>query len=446
MATDRFVVIGLARPRAAWFAEVGRWANGASIPVEYVKCLAAAELRARLAGGRPISAALLDAGALGVDRDLIDELRSHGAAVIIVADPRVRTDWILLGAAATLPADFDRPSLLDCLARHATPLASPLLGGAAELDGLEDAHRDGSARELDGAGWRGRLVAVCGGSGAGSSTVSMALAQGLAARGPNADSVILADLAGQADLAMYHDALDVVPGLQELVEAHRGPRPSAAVVNRMLFGIDERGYRLLLGLRRRRDWTTLRPRSLGAALDSLLRSTRWLICDTDDELDGEEETASHDLEERNGAARLSTSSADVVVAVGSSSLKGVFDLVRTTRSLLASGVDAGRILPVINHAPRSPRARAELTDALGTLGDLAPDVGPLFLPERRALDAVHRGATRLPDQLASPLAAAVEALVERADPLADRIAEPRIAEPRPIRPGALGRSSEERAS
>ena len=448
MTTERFVVIGLARPRTEWFADVGRWANGASIPVEYVKCLGANEVRARLAGGRRISAALLDAGALGVDRDLIEELHLHGAAAVVVADGRVPTDWIQVGADAVLPAVFDRETLLDRLVEHAAPVRGAVLGSAAELDGLTngravagDDASDGNARAADGSGWHGRLVAVCGGSGAGTSTVSMALAQGLASRGPNTDAVILADLAVRGDLAMYHDARDIVPGIQELVEAHRGSRPGGTVVNGMLFTIEERGYRLLLGLRRRQDWTTLRPRALEAALDSLRRSGRWLVCDIDDDFDGEAETASHDLEERNGPARLAASGADVVVVVGTASLKGIFDLVRITRSLTRFGVDAERILPLINQAPRSPRARAELVDAIQGLGDPPLPMSPVFLGERRGLDTVHRQTMRLPDQLASPVSRAVEAVLDRLEPMVQRIAEPRA-----IRPGSLGTSPEERAS
>lgn len=430
MAIDRFVVIGLARPRTEWFSEVGRWANGASIPVDYVKCLGADEVRARLAGGRRVSAALLDAGAHGVERDLIDELHSHGSAVIIVSDERVLTDWIQLGADATLPSNFDRASLLDRLDEHASPLQGSLLASAAELDDLDDERRRVSA---DSVGWRGRLVAVCGGSGAGTSTVSMALAQGLASCGPNTDVVTLADLAAQADLAVYHDACDVVPGLQELVEAHRGSRPTTAVISGMLFDIDERGYRLLLGLRRRQDWTTLRPRALTAAMDSLRRSGRWLVCDIDDEFEGELETASHDLEERNGAARHAASTADVVVVVGTATMKGTFDLVRATRSLVGLGVDGNRILPVINHAPRSPRARAEVIDAIEGLGGLTGIVSPVFLPERRGLETIHRNAMRLPEQLASPVSVAVEAVFDRLGPLAESRVDP-SDEPLPIRP------------
>ena len=61
MAGDRYVLLGLARPRAAWFRDVGRWATSAAIPAEFLKCVSVEELRARLGAGRSHSAVLLEA-------------------------------------------------------------------------------------------------------------------------------------------------------------------------------------------------------------------------------------------------------------------------------------------------------------------------------------------------------------------------------------------------
>ena len=52
MTSEHYVVLGAARPRAAWFADVGRWATSAALPVEFVRCVSADEVRARLAAGR----------------------------------------------------------------------------------------------------------------------------------------------------------------------------------------------------------------------------------------------------------------------------------------------------------------------------------------------------------------------------------------------------------
>lgn len=103
MSTERFVVVGLARVRSPWFGDVAHWANTSQIPVEFLKCVSVAEVRARLAAGRPISALLIDGGAAGLDRDLIDAASARSTAVIVVTDPRIDRDWTSLGANAVLP-------------------------------------------------------------------------------------------------------------------------------------------------------------------------------------------------------------------------------------------------------------------------------------------------------------------------------------------------------
>ncbi len=46
--TERYVLLGLAPARAAWFRSVGSWANSGALPAEFVKCLSAEEVAARL--------------------------------------------------------------------------------------------------------------------------------------------------------------------------------------------------------------------------------------------------------------------------------------------------------------------------------------------------------------------------------------------------------------
>jgi MinD-like ATPase involved in chromosome partitioning or flagellar assembly len=406
MSTERFVVVGLARVRSPWFGDVAHWANTSQIPVEFLKCVSVAEVRARLAAGRPISALLIDGGATGLDRDLIDAATARSTAVVVVTDPRIDRDWTSLGANAVLPDAFDAPTLLACLAAHAQAIRSATDALPADL-----------AADDAGSRWRGRLVAVTGGGGAGTSTVAMALAQGLARLPGNTGSVVLADLAGCGDLAMYHDVRDVMPGLQELVEAHRSTTPSRAVVRRLLFDIDERGYSLLLGLRRSRDWTALRPRALDAAVESLRASFRAVVADVRPEFDGEAETGSVDLEERNGPSRVAVVGADAVVVCGDASLKGIHALIRTERDVLGVGVDAGRVLRVVTRASRSPRQRAELARSIEALrsGDSTPRLSTVFLPERRGLDLVHSVAGPLPRQLVDPVTRAASELLSRKD-------------------------------
>lgn len=412
MNGERFVVVGLAKVRSPWFAQAARWSNNSQLPMEFLKCVSAAEVRSRLGAARPISALLVDAGAPGLDRDLLDLARDRSTAVLVVDDERVDRDWLALGAVAVLPAGFDAPDLLERLTAHAQPIRSAATVAPSSVPDLDD----GGSR------WRGRLVAVTGGSGAGTSTVAMALSQGLASIPGHESSVLLADFAGRGDLAMYHDVRDVLPGLQELTEAHRTGTPSRAAVRQLLFDIDARGYSLLLGLRRTRDWVAVRPRALEAAVDTLLAGFRLVVADVRAEFDGEDETGSVDIEERNTASRVAARTADVVVVVGDAGLKGLHSLVRTERDLADLGVDADRVVRVVNRAPRSPRARAELTNAIAELGVGGSLLGPVFLPERRQLDVAHSVAMPLPQALVTPVTRAVSAVLERSSGRSDDLA------------------------
>lgn len=431
MAAGRFVVLGLALARSPWFRSVAQWANSASIAVEFVKCMSPVELRAHLASGRPFSAVLVDAGLPALDRDLIDEARHAGCAVIVVDDLRITRDWAALGASAVMNPVFDRKDLVDVLSQH-----SSMITRGDALPG-EDA-------EAPVAGWRARVAMVCGAGGTGASTASIALAQGLGDDVRQAGMVLLADLALHADQAMLHDARDVVPGVQELVEAHRTRRPSTEEVRDLTFAVQERGYQLLLGLRRSRNWASIRPRAFEAAFDSLRRSWRVVVCDTDAELEGEDEGGSIEVEERHVMARTVAANADVVFAVGLPGMKGLHSLTRVITELLDHGTAPERIVPIVNRVTKSQRGRAELSAALTAL--LRPRVThlalatPVFLPERRVDEALRDGV-RVPPQLSTPLVGAFNAVVERSGRLGQG-----DGEPRPVEPGTVGSWSTEAES
>lgn len=422
---ERYVVAGLARARTEWFAQVGRWASDASIPVEFVRCVSVAELRGRLEGGRAFSAVLLGGDVDGVDRDLLARVRDVAAAPVVV-DTGTGRAWADLGAAAVLPATFGREDLLETLANVAVPVD-------------QVAEHPPAAVELDPPRPLGRLVAVTGPGGTGASTVAIALAQGLAdaGRGP----VLLADLRRAAEQAVLHDSRAVVPGLQEVVEAHRGAQPGVDAVRAVTFDVSGRGYRLLLGLRRVRHWATLRPAALGTALAGLQGAFAITVADVDPDVDGEEETGSADVEERHLASRLTLARADVVLVVGGTGMKGLYSLSRLLGELLAFGIPAERLVPVLNRAPRRRRARAELAASLAHLldGQLAGAAlaSPVQLPERRVEEALRDG-TPLPEPLPGGLAAVVGAFLER-----PRGAVPDTSgAPTPITPGSLGLASE----
>lgn len=453
---EQFVVAGLARARVEWFRAVASWSMSGALPIEFVGCLSVEELRALADGGRVLSAALLDAGVPRIDRDLVAHLVERGIAPVFVESAGVRRQWRELGAVATLPTGFRREQLLDALRATATPVS------AGELPGPTAATDHGAGPP------RGPLVAVCGPGGTGASSVAIALAQGLArepvrprsrlpgltrlrslvtggahragAPGAAADTgdVVLADLCRRADQAALHDAREVVPGVQELVEAHRTDRPTTADVRRMTFRVPERGYHLLLGLRRASLWTAIRPRAFAAALDGLRVTFETVVADIEADVESEREGGSADVEERNAMARIVATNSWVVLVVGQPGLSGMTGLVRTMRDLRAHGVEAGRMLPVCTPGPRSPAARAEYRRTLTALldwptGEDAPSA-VLFLPACRLDSAVRDGAP-MPQPVPGLLAAAVRqrlACVSGPDRLADGAV--------PVTAGSLGLS------
>ncbi len=434
---ERYVVLGLARARADWFRSVGQWTNAAVLPVEFLRCVSTEELRARLRSGRPFSAALIAADVPGLDRDLVAEARSVGTAVLVVDDEPARRDWRDLGAAAVLTPTFSREQLLESL------------GATAELVGGATLVEDEPVPAVSAPA--GHLVAVTGPGGTGASTVAIALAQGIAAGTwlvggtgvegrvrPATPSVLLADLCLTADQAMLHDARTLVPGIQELVEAHRTAVPRLADLDEQTFEVSERGYRLVLGLRRRRHWATLRPRAVEATLDSLQRLADVVVADVESDVEGEAETGSLEVEERNLLARATMARADVVAVVGEPSMKGLVALVRTIADLLGFGVPIERLLPVVSRSPRSPRQRGELGRTVAEL--LAASVGaasgrmcPVLHLPARDLDPHLRDGAPLPAPLPRSTARAVAAVLERAG----SATVPGGAEPERIQPGRL---------
>ena len=429
MSDDRWVVLGLAHPRAPWFSELARWSTATAIPVDFVKCVSPDEVRARLRGGRAFSALLVGGDVTGLDRDLVDSAHSVGVGVIVV-DPVADRDWVELGVAAVLPGVFDRRELLAALGEHAMPIARVM-----PLASDDSAEGEGSRR--------GRLIAVTGPGGTGASVAAMAIAQAFGSEPGNAAMVLLADLALDAEQAMLHDACEVVPGIEELTEAHRAGRLPSDRIRSLGFDAADRGYHLLLGLRRHRDWTAIRPRAFAASLDGLLRSYGLVVADVDADVEGENLTGSIDVEDRNTMARTTIARADLVVVVGNPTTKGLHSLSRTVCTLLRADIAPERIVAVCARAPRSPRRRAEAVAALARL--LEPDTAagsignPVFMSERTDVEEAVRDGVRLPDALCRPLHAE---LVRRLDPVVSRGSAPPTTDngtqTEAVIPGSLG--------
>jgi len=422
MASARYVVLGLAPARSAWFRDVARWSTAGAAPIEFVKCLSSEEVQARLSQSRPFSALLVDALAPGLDRDLIDAAGARGCPVLIVGASRSGRDWTALGAAATVTLSTRR-DLIDALAVTAAPIERP--------------DRLSPTAPAVGRRWQAPLVVVTGPGGTGASTIAIAVAQGCGGDIRLGRDLVLADLCRHGDQAMLHDAHHLTPSIQELVDAYRSGEPDPGEVRRHSFAVAERKYRLLLGLRRSRAWGTIGPRAFDAALSGLRGAHRFVVADVDADLEGEADGGSVDVEERNAMARSACAAADVAVVVGGPGMKGLHSLQRVVVELADHGVEAARVLPVINRAPRGRRAGAEVVAAFARL--LPPEhaavmISPLLIPERN-VDAALRDGVALPRAVAQPVAAAVGVVLERAGRNSDDRDTPDLEL---VVPGSLG--------
>jgi hypothetical protein len=388
--TRTFGLLTLAPPAASWATSLARWANDGSLPATVHKCVSAAEVRARLGAGRRWSALVVDAASPELDRDLLARCRSASVAVVLVGKSAPHEGL------PCLAPPLDRAELLSVLEAHATTTGDP--GRLA----LHPSTPPPPAAA-------GAVLAVTGPGGTGASVTAMALAQALAASGP----VLLADLCRRADLAMLHDAPDVVPGLLELVEAHRRGAVAPEAIDALTWHSVERGYHLLLGLRRPSDWTALRARAVAAAVDSLERRWGRVVADIDPDCEGERETGSIEVEERHLLSREVLARAALALVVTTPDLRGIHSAGRLVRELTEELVPAERVQVVVTRAPRSARRRAAVTRAVaevasrGTRPLLATP--PLHLRERPGLDTCLVEGTPLPGAHGAPLAALVEA-------------------------------------
>lgn len=427
---DRFVVAAIGAHRATWFRDLPRWATAGTLPIDVLPCVSRAELESHLESGRKLSVVMISASSSVLDHDLLGAATRRGAVVFVVDDLDGARSLHGLDVARVLPATFGRDDLLAALEMFCVDAIADVARGAAAPVALHPAP----------------LIAVTGTGGAGTSTMACALSQGLVMRATTGTAatlsttltrggVVLLDAALHAEQAMLHGTPDVVPGLPELIDAHRVGQPSATETTALTYRIDGRGYHLLLGLRRHRDWATLRPRSTHGAITGLRHSFGIVVADVDADVESEALTGSADIEDRNVLSRTILGDADAVVVCATAGMKGVHALCRTIDELIAFGVPVRAIQPLINHTPRQARARVELRAAIARLA--ADSVGrtsdlraPVFVPSRRAIETAHRDAVALPAAIAMTIC----------DAVLDVLAEPieRSHEPMLIVPGTLG--------
>jgi MinD-like ATPase involved in chromosome partitioning or flagellar assembly len=429
MSDRRYVLLGLAHPRSPWFRLLAQWCNGGALPAEFLKCLSSTEVAQRFDDGRTFSALVVDAGLSGVDRDLFTAAALAKCAVIVVDDQRVTRDWLTLGATAVIDQDFSRAALLDALATHAV-----MVDRATSARSAQEHHHDSLAPI-------GKVVAVVGPGGTGTSTVAISLAQGAATDGRR---TVLTDLRLHAEQAMLHDATDVSGGLQSLVEALRAGDLEAQRVAEFALHVPQRQYDLIPGIRRARFWGSIRPVAFTAAFATIARAYDMVICDVDCDVETEDNGGSLDVEERTMMSRVALTEADVVVVVGHPSMKGLHSLNRVLVDLGDLGVETSRIMAVFNHAPKSARTRAGYVAALAELidwrGGEQLTMSPLHLPTRE-IDEALRAGDPLPTSMCASLVAALAPLLSPAEQQSERSTG--LAR---ILPGSFRRHHEPKAS
>lgn len=380
--------------RPGWPERVRSW----SPQFDVQQCQSAEEARVLLAGSRPWTVVLIDGSNPAADRDLIALAARVGARPLVVDATRGSIDWRALGAHATLSPTFTRQDL-----------AAAVAGDPASIDGARLHHP---------------LVCVTGPGGTGSSTVAIAISQGLAHLG---GSVLLADLCRNAELHVLHHLDSERPWIGDLVEAHRTSAPDPERLRDLPTPVT-RGYHVLPGLRRAVGWSSLRPRALEATMHGLRSAYDFVVCDIDADLEGEAEGGSFDVEERNALSRTAVANSSGVVVIGGAGAKGAHSLLRVLGEVWSHGVQPQQTVAVVNRG--DPLSLERLGAALDRLG--AGETRTLFLPDFPLEPALLADAP-LPSALVDPITQAVLTVLD--DP-----STPLPAVPERVVPGSLGLS------
>ncbi len=384
----------------AWGPQAERAAAAGADSNDVWICSSADEVRERLRGSRRWSFVLLDGSLPDTDRDLVLACTKNGARAIVI-DAQRRADWTSMGATAVASVDAALSQLFDL-----QPMSEPQTGSGSP---------------------RGALVAVTGPGGTGASTTAAAIAQGLV---PGHGPVVLIDMVRNAEQHVLHGLAPDAPGIAEMVEAHRGREPAPEALLSSATVVSGRGYRVIGGLRRAVAWSALPPAAVGATLENLRRAFRMAVADLDPDLEGESDTGSPDVEERNSMARHAFPAADVTVVVVRPGLKGTHSGLRVLTNLWTHGVDPARTLAaVIGGHPEDTDGLRSSFDRLGANGGRAIEV-----PDVQTESLLIHGLP-LPSTLVDPVVRAVTPLLAGGTGIAVKV-------PERVQPGSLGVASD----
>jgi hypothetical protein len=355
MTMGRYVLLLLASPGAAWVETLQRRLAAAAWPAELIPCEHPHEACARLTSGRKHSALILTAGA-PLDPDVASAAKAAGAPVIAFRPDAGQPD---LGYVRPIPWGDQLPPWLGRLLGTAT---MPLCRHAP-------------------------VVGVCGPGGTGASVVAMATAQALAP----ANDLVLADFARRSDQGLLHHVPPGGAGLLDLVARLRGRFVSSSEVRAGTVALDGQSYRLLPGPWRSRHWTAVHSGTFDRAFQALRTAFALVVADITADFDGEAETGSLEVEERNHPARRVALTADLIVLVGGAGRTARHATADTHERLMALGVESARILTCTNRVSTAVDEDLMLPD-VGLMKDAALPVS-LVMPVQQAATAALR---RLP--------------------------------------------------
>jgi hypothetical protein len=241
-----------------------------------------------------------------------------------------------------------------------------------------------------------------------------------------ASGVVLADLALRAGQAVLHGLAPGGPGVEEVVYAHRRGWLPPSEVRALTVAPPGRPYRLLPGLRHPWHWTAIGPVAFDAALDGLRRAFSVVVADVTGDLEGEAETGSADVEDRNHMARRAVAEAAAVVVVGGDGPTGRQSLDATLDAVRRHGPDGDRVVPVVNRPSRAYAPNRDWPFARRP-GRIEPD------PAGTAIRLGHLGHADDLAGWARPVVAVIASLLARGDRR-----PPTALEPERVAPGSIG--------
>lgn len=308
----------------------------------------------RMAIEEPLDVLIVDDETSFLTGDLVELLRAKGVRLLGVHDPSDGGAGLErlkhVGIDVTL-ADHSAPEqMLAAIERLGDRLDDEFAVLAAQLDGTGDAAETGTS------------VAVGGPPTVGKTEVAIGLAGLLAGHGPS----LLVDAADTypSVARRLHRALHphLLAAFDEVRTAPltvaTGAAPITASLARPAPGGDGRPlpFDIVCGLANPTDWQVVRGDDLAALLRRAAGPWRFVVCDTGPHLE--------DLVrlDRWPLSRSATAHADRVVGVCAPTPDGML-------RFLDWLVDAAALTPVavdvvVNHAPRSPLARAEFEELL----------------------------------------------------------------------------------